>query len=120
MKVKRLLKQFMIWLHIKPKYDLNKYDTIDWKIRHHIKGYFDGYEHYDEKWTLQKVYTHQLGITDIKVKDNKSNIIITITLLRPGLLIGKAGCEIDNLTKKLTEWMNKPVTIKIIESRLWG
>lgn len=42
-------------------------------------------------------------------------ITVTIKLNRPGLLIGKAGCHIDNLEKMMTEYFNKKTDIRIVE-----
>lgn len=42
-------------------------------------------------------------------------ITVTIKLNRPGLLIGKAGCHIDNLEKMMTKYFNKKTDIRIVE-----
>jgi ribosomal protein S3 len=60
-----------------------------------------------------------LGITDMKFRKFKSKILLTITLERPGLLIGRYGKTIDALKKRLSDLKNFPVEIFIIESRLW-
>lgn len=117
---KRLWEQLLIWLHIKSKSGVNKYNTIEYKVKYSIKTYFDGFEFdYQEGISIQKITTNQLGITDIKVTNKKSKIIVIITLLRPGLLIGKGGCEIDALTKYLFNRLEKDVDIHIVESKLW-
>jgi len=61
----------------------------------------------------------QMEITDISTKKIKEILLITITLNRPGLLIGKAGERIDALEKYLKEYFEKAVKIHIEESRLW-
>lgn len=58
-----------------------------------------------------------LGITNLHFKNLKGKIILTITLERPGLLIGKSGSIIRKLVEYLS--IDKPVEIKIIESKLW-
>lgn len=42
-------------------------------------------------------------------------ITVTIKLNRPGMLIGKAGCHIDNLGKMMTKYFNKKTDIRIVE-----
>jgi len=53
-----------------------------------------------------------LQITDVKINGN----IVTITLGRPGLLIGKAGTTINIVTDSLSMRFNKPIHIHIAES----
>ena len=45
----------------------------------------------------------------------KEKIVVTIKLNRPGLLIGKAGKDIDNIKDLLTSYFNKQVQIDIVE-----
>lgn len=45
----------------------------------------------------------------------KEKIVVTIILHRPGLLIGKAGKDIDNIKDLLTSYFNKQVQIDIVE-----
>lgn len=42
-------------------------------------------------------------------------ITVTIKLNRPGLLIGKAGCHINDLEKLMTKYFNKKTDIRIVE-----
>jgi len=93
---------------------------IDRDIRTFIRVYYEGWESNDEVAAINKHGLQSLGITNIKVNNKKSKIIVIITLVRPGILIGKGGSEIDNLTRYLSEHMDKPVVIHVIESRLWG
>ena len=60
-----------------------------------------------------------MEITNVVVKNKKCCIFITITLERPGILIGKAGRTIDGLEKYLERIFEKPVKISIKESKLW-
>ena len=55
-----------------------------------------------------------LGITKIDVMGNK----ITITLTRPGILIGRRGENIDALTAYLSRYLEDTITINIIEERV--
>lgn len=47
----------------------------------------------------------------------KEKIIVTIKLYRPGLLIGKAGKDIDTVQQMLCDYFNKKVRIDIVEVR---
>lgn len=78
-------------------------------VRRSIDFYFDEYD----------VNRAILEITDVKSKFISKKIIITITLCRPGLLIGKQGKDIDKLTAYLSRRFDKEVQIKILESKLW-
>lgn len=57
-----------------------------------------------------------LHITRIQVKGN----IITITLTRPGLLIGRRGENIDALTNFLSKELKHKITLNIIEDMING
>lgn len=66
----------------------------------------------------------RMGITNIEFKYiNKKDIDMTVTLQRPGLLIGSAGNIIKEVEKHLNiikpENLDGNIKIKIIESRLW-
>ena len=72
------------------------------------------------KWFLESYYEeincdiNSLQIHYIEVK-TKNTIEIEITLGRPGLLIGKAGRTINEIESRLSDWLEKPTKIKIIE-----
>ena len=62
----------------------------------------------------------ELGITNFDFAEYDDKIVITITLVRPGLLIGKAGSTLIKLEEHLSNRIiNKPVKISVIESDLW-
>lgn len=72
----------------------------------------------------EKSHLSSLGITNIEVEfgDKSKDIFdyeVTITLERPGLLIGKGGRTINELTKTLSEELEGEVKIYIHESSLW-
>lgn len=67
----------------------------------------------------EDIYRPRLEITDVVVKNKKLFIEITITLVRPGLLIGKQGRTIDALKEYLEKLLEKFVEIKIKESKIW-
>lgn len=65
------------------------------------------------------IVRQSLEITDVAVKNKRSYVKVTITLGRPGLLIGKMGSTIDALTLYLEKVLEKKFEINIIESKLW-
>ena len=57
-----------------------------------------------------------LGITKIDF----SGSVVTISLTRPGLLIGRHGKNIDDLTEYLSKELKQKVSINIIEDKITG
>ena len=92
------------------KYRHSTYNTIRRLIYNRIKNYWD------EKYVTS---IDSLRICDIQYKDTRTTRKITITLGRPGLLIGKAGRTIDDLQKYLTTIYDRKVTFHIVESDLF-
>lgn len=63
-------------------------------------------------------YAHQfykLGIFKIDVDTQDEKVDVTISLKRPGLLIGKSGNDINMVTERLRKIFNMPTEIHIIE-----
>ena len=60
-----------------------------------------------------------IHFTDIKADKYKNKIIITYTMLRPGLLIGKKGQTIDMLTEHLSNYFDREIQYVIKEKWLW-
>ena len=59
---------------------------------------------------------YRLNIHCIYVDTQKEdNIIVTVLLRSPGLLIGKSGHDIDSIKEKLSQSFGKNVTIEISE-----
>lgn len=82
-----------------------------------FQTYFDGC--YMTEPHIENLPTSRLGITNIEFEFKGDLLIMKITLLRPGLLIGKAGKTINDLTEYLNH-DDKPIEIQIIESKLWS
>jgi ribosomal protein S3 len=62
---------------------------------------------------------YKLNIHGINVDTQKEdNIIVTVYLRCPGLLIGKAGNDIDSIEEKLSQSFGKNVTIEISEVKI--
>lgn len=57
----------------------------------------------------------QLGIFSIEVNTQDETVDVTINLKRPGLLIGKAGKDFNEIRDKLREVFNMPTQIHINE-----
>lgn len=51
----------------------------------------------------------------VSAKERQGKVIITISLERVGLMLGKGGQTIDKLKQTLSDWLDKPVEIKIKE-----
>lgn len=89
-------------------------------FKFHIRFFFsDDTDSFDDSYSLS-LRLLNLGITDFKFREYEDCFLIIITLIRPGLLIGKGGRTIEELQKALTTIYNKNVKIKIIESNLWN
>jgi len=59
-------------------------------------------------------------ITDLKITSiTPTEITLQITTHRPGLIIGKAGKDINELSEYLNRMMDKKVIIDLKESDLW-
>jgi hypothetical protein len=82
----------------------------------------------DLLWAIQNFFTNdevervqgrptfsQLGVTDINVEMINCKIIFTITLFRPGSLIGRSGIQFDELKSYLSRVAQIEVLIKILE-----
>jgi ribosomal protein S3 len=87
-----------------------KKDVNEKRIKHWFQQYFEDNNLPYGTWQL-----HHIGVVT-----RKSDIVVTITLGRPGLLIGKGGETIDEITKRLSDWLKKPVKIKINEYSVWS
>lgn len=57
------------------------------------------------------------AIEQIHVERKNDKIVITMQSGRPGVIIGKRGAEIDNITRILTDMTDQQVEVKIIEVR---
>jgi len=85
-------------------------------LKQQFRMFFEGYEGYE---AVVEIPIHKFGITDIQFNETDEATEMTITLERPGILIGRAGTVINQLTSHLTGYHGAPVKILIIESRLW-
>jgi hypothetical protein len=71
-------------------------------------------------WQERGISRHMLLITNVSLKLGKEEHTLTITLERPGLLIGKGGRDINALQERLTRGLGHPVKILIVEDKQWS
>lgn len=92
------------------------------KFKIAFKTFFEGAYGIDQIYDTPMSILN-FGITNLKFDFPNNDMVITITLERPGMLIGKGGHTIDSLTKHLNEWSFENdfenVKINIVESKLW-
>lgn len=93
------------------------------KIIKRLKGlfrtFFEGVGDWVQPITKNPIAIGHMEITDLQFAFKENGLIeLTVTLGRPGLLIGKGGRTIDALEEYLSDADNK-VKILIIESTLW-
>ena len=98
-------------------------DKNDFKVKHIIQSFFDGFYVYDiidAPPVIKDLTTRDMGIHKVTVKTKSDRINITICLDRPGLLIGKKGSTIEALKKHLEKVLEKEIHIHIKEFNVWG
>lgn len=65
---------------------------------------------YDERQLLlMRIYGIVIGVND------KNDICVFITMVNPGILIGKMGTGINKLTNTLTELFGRPTEVQVHE-----
>jgi len=72
------------------------------------------YKMLEKYFGFRGVYLLRIHGIDVETQD-KNNITVTIRLNRPGLLIGKAGKDIDAVRDMLESYFNKGTKINIVE-----
>jgi ribosomal protein S3 len=87
-------------------------------LKRNIHYFFEGYDEYLDP--IVNCPISMLEIHNFEFKRFKDRIELTITLQRPGLLIGKGGSTISGLEGYLTQNIDFPVKILIKESKLWN
>lgn len=73
-----------------------------------------------EDYNIRKYLKNRLysaGIAKIEVERNNAKVKINIHCSRPGVVIGKAGAEIENLRKDMEARLGKSVNLNIVEVR---
>lgn len=77
---------------------------------------------YSMVWHWEELGTsrERLKVTNVDIKLGEKEHIVTVTLERPGLLIGKGGKDINALRERLTSGLGHPTKIDIIEDKQWN
>jgi small subunit ribosomal protein S3 len=88
----------------------------DWKSNWFNEREFSDYlmEDLDIRSHIENKLGHA-GLSQIRIRKNKSEVTVDIHTARPGIVIGKSGAEVDALRKDLHKLTNKPVKVNIRE-----
>ena len=73
-----------------------------------------------EDYNIRKYLKNKLyaaGVARIEIERSNGKIKINIVCSRPGVVIGKAGAEIENLRKDMEKRLGKAVNLNIVEVR---
>lgn len=65
------------------------------------------------KYLKSKLYN--IGVSKIEIERKANSVTLFIFTSRPGALIGKGGAGIETLKKELSDFINKPVNINVME-----
>lgn len=71
-----------------------------------------------EDYKLRKMLLKQLapaGVPKIEIERDASKVRLHIHCAKPGIVIGRGGSEIEKLRLQCQKFLNKPVTINIVE-----
>ena len=89
-----------------------------WKAKMEFRAALEGSEWTTERGFLGGYPFSSLGVTNFRMSIRKGVRHVTVTLERPGILIGKSGSTINGVEKQMSQYM--PTEIHIVESRLWS
>ena len=73
-----------------------------------------------EDYNIRKYLKNKLyaaGVSKIEIERSNGKVKININCSRPGVVIGKAGAEIENLRKDMETRLGKSVNLNIVEVR---
>ena len=73
-----------------------------------------------EDYNIRKYLKNKLyaaGVAKIEIERSNGKVKINLWCSRPGVVIGKAGAEIENLRKELEAKLGKAVNLNIVEVR---
>ena len=73
-----------------------------------------------EDYNIRKYLKNKLyaaGVAKIEIERSNGKVKININCSRPGVVIGKAGAEIENLRKEMEAKLGKSVNLNIVEVR---
>ncbi len=86
-----------------------------WYARPELVGDLIVEDYNIRKYLKKKLYS--AGIAKIEIERNNAKVKINIHCSRPGVVIGKAGAEIENLRKDMEARLGKSVNLNIVEVR---
>ena len=89
----------------------------DWDSRWFVKDNVFG-DTLVEDYKLRKMLFKRLaaaGVPKIEIERDASKVRVHIHCAKPGIVIGKGGVEIEKLRLACEKFLNKPVTINIVE-----
>ncbi len=69
---------------------------------------------------FNKINYELWDLISIKVKTYRKKILVTITAQRPGIVIGKKAVTINGIKEYLTEQVDRPIKINIIDYDVWN
>ncbi len=72
-----------------------------------------------ESIEINDTFTMTVGSPNDGERRKGKGVIVHITATRPGLLIGRKGLSINNVTKVLKNKFGKDSTLTILESKMW-
>lgn len=90
------------------------------EIKNLFRTYFEGF-YYDGSFIqepIDPILIKNFEITDFTIDFLENETVINITLVRPGLLIGKGGKTIDGVRDYIRKFYAS-TRIHLIESNLW-
>ena len=64
-----------------------------------------------------KTTLYQAGIPKIEIERDSAKVRVFIHCARPGMIVGKAGAEVEKLQETVSKMIGKPVAISIVEVR---
>ena len=59
----------------------------------------------------------QAGVSNIKISRNGGKIVVTIKSARTGFILGKAGDNINRITKKIHQLISKNILLNVVEEK---
>lgn len=117
----RIYKKFIA--HLYKKIHKYEFEYIETRIQEDYRERTEGIGLLSPLLTVYKVIethfgfeaTFRMKIHEISVDTQQETITVTIKLVRPGLIIGKGGKDIDSITKRLEKIFGRTVEIHIFE-----
>lgn len=108
---------------VEPTIEKGRAQRLKWAL----KSYFDGVSAMGDtlmdRVETSDLTTEKLHITNLEVygRAGTDDVVLKITLERPGILIGRAGSRIDAVGEYIRKQCDEPhLVIRIEESNIWN